>query len=1471
MSRRKQQLRAGVLMSLCALCVAGGYGHAATLTPDQQAVYDAVMAQIRVDDSVATEIANKLKDSSELKSAVADSIINRQNMQMGRDSRTHRGTNASTAYGEQSLALGEETLSAGYQSLAAGDYTTALGDSAKALGFSSVAVGGQATAAYGSTVVGYGSYVYAPISVAVGIGCGTGNETFRETYKKHNYMKHPNSADSPIYYYYEVIQKDAQKMETYKREFADRLSGLKPESYAYNTQLAYAIIHKLATEGAPQRVTLLGAFTSAEANGSVALGSQAKANRAAGSIGYNPAGVEWTDKDDYIAKENLQDKVAAATQELQAAKKALDAKKSEVNAASGEEKERLRGEEYELQKEYDRAQGKLKSISSEWIATWGAVSVGNEEKGYTRQITNLAAGTEDTDAVNVAQLKALANAPVAFSTVTKATAAGQADTVTKVGTLPLSKLVLEYADGLTVTTQGDAANPTAMRIGVDGSKIDLSNNTTIKNLKTQVTGNKIHYLSIGPDNEANLAKGGNYNNDGADSHWGIAIGVDASSKEAGIAMGKDSRAWGNQSVALGSGATGMGDYTTALGHMSDAYGDSATAIGAIARAYGAGGVAMGEFALTANENGISKAEFDALPEQDKTLYAQSALPGQETYYKVKERTQAGEVKEIKNLGVAIGSGAQSIGQSGVAIGNKAKANADWGMALGVNARVTASQGVALGVNSVSDRMAKVKGYLPTINAQVDDFESAMAAVGKGNEFAALKKKYAAAQQAVAEAQKAYDANQADAGLKQALETAEAKLDEATNEYAVMTGAWVSRRGAISIGNEKTGFNRQLTGLAAGSEDTDAVNVAQLKALDAKKADKNELNTINNNIQTLQGGFTIQDANTAVGKADVALGEKTKDAITFKSAVQEGTDNDAALVATVGTDKSVTYTLNTKKLKNALGIDNLGTGTMSSWKLKASSDAAGTAAETIADGNEVTFDVSAEEKQKGLTVTRTNGTITYGINHSELVTNIAGDIITEINKTTNTQKITNVDWDKWPGMHFFKGGSMAEGKYVPSADAADKWRNSRIVFGDGLTAKEIEDADGNKYTEITVTGGGTPGTPGAKGEDGKSAFDIWKEENNRPTATKAEFLEALKGADGTNGTDGKSVYDTWKEQPGNADKTQDDFLKAMKGKDGTDGKDGKSAYQVWKEYQKADATKPNADKTEADFMEYMKGKGGAGGTDFTVKTDETATAAKPDTKVDAQNSTFTIAGDKTNITTSIGGNNTVKVALKKDITVDSVTAGGVKIDKNGIDAGGKKVTHVAAGDVSKDSTDAVTGGQLFETNQTVASINQTVGKLGGAIADVRNESREGDALNAALAALKPLDFDPLQRSQIMAGVSTYKGKQAVALGLAHYSNEDTLVHAGVSYAGSSELMANAGISWRFGDKADRDNRNARAERMPQYAAGPMSSVYVMQDEMTALKAKNDAAEARIAELEAENKASDERIAALEKQMQALLNR
>ena len=217
-----------------------------------------------------------------------------------------------------------------------------------------------------------------------------------------------------------------------------------------------------------------------------------------------------------------------------------------------------------------------------------------------------------------------------------------------------------------------------------------------------------------------------------------------------------------------------------------------------------------------------------------------------------------------------------------------------------------------------------------------------------------------------------------------------------------------------------------------------------------------------------------------------------------------------------------------------------------------------------------------------------------------------------------------------------------------------------------------------------------------------------------------------------------------------------------------------------------------------------------------------------------------------------------LSLNKNLKLDSVKVGTISLDKDkGIDAGGKKITGIAAGEISQYSKDAVNGSQLFAmTRMVVNNMNQ--------INNLRDESREGDALGAAMAALKPLDFDPYQRSQVMAGVGYYRGKEAVALGLAHYKNEDLMIHGGLAYAGNSNVMANVGVSYRFGSSEDKEAQKARNLRLPQYDKGPISSVYILQDEVQSLKRENDA-------IRKENKEANDRIAALEVKLEKVLEK
>ncbi|WP_205088545.1 YadA-like family protein [Veillonella magna] len=153
---------------------------------------------------------------------------------------------------------------------------------------------------------------------------------------------------------------------------------------------------------------------------------------------------------------------------------------------------------------------------------------------------------------------------------------------------------------------------------------------------------------------------------------------------------------------------------------------------------------------------------------------------------------------------------------------------------------------------------------------------------------------------------------------------------------------------------------------------------------------------------------------------------------------------------------------------------------------------------------------------------------------------------------------------------------------------------------------------------------------------------------------------------------------------------------------------------------------------------------------------------------------------------------------------------VRLSSEGLDNGGNRITHVAEGIAPDDAVN--------------------VSQLRGLAQNINNDIANVGANAAALAGLKAIQYDPLEPTQIMAAVGTYRGKQAAALGIAHYKNEDTMFHMGVSI-GSDHTMANVGVTYKFGRT---DEKKAVPDR---YKAGPISSTYVLQDEMVALKEEN----------------------------------
>ena len=242
---------------------------------------------------------------------------------------------------------------------------------------------------------------------------------------------------------------------------------------------------------------------------------------------------------------------------------------------------------------------------------------------------------------------------------------------------------------------------------------------------------------------------------------------------------------------------------------------------------------------------------------------------------------------------------------------------------------------------------------------------------------------------------------------------------------------------------------------------------------------------------------------------------------------------------------------------------------------------------------------------------------------------------------------------------------------------------------------------------------------------------------------------------------------------------------------------------------SNVTGTSPEKIKADEIVTFK----AGNNMIVTQTGKTISYAVNPVLSGMTSATFTDPAGNTTITNGNG------------ITI--APAGGapsVSLSKDGLNNGGNKITNVAPGQAP---TDAVNMSQLQGIgNSQVAAINQVAAEV----------ERVG-AHAAAMAALKPIQYDPLEPTQFMAGVGNYRGQTAAAIGLAHYTNDNTMFNVGVSVGGNHN-MVNAGVTHKFGISAEKKNIPDR------YKAGPISSIYVMQDEMTQLRSENEAYKAKL---------------------------
>ena len=643
---------------------------------------------------------------------------------------------------------------------------------------------------------------------------------------------------------------------------------------------------------------------------------------------------------------------------------------------------------------------------------------------------------------------------------------------------------------------------------------------------------------------------------------------------------------------------------------------------------------------------------------------------------------------------------------------------------------------------------------------------------------------------------------------------------------------------------------KITNVAAGTANTDAVNVKQLKdnvttvtssdssikvvdkndptsaTYDATKGHQYDITVNNqgvvNNAQT-PVVYTKEDGTKVYKQPDGTFTTNINGTGTVVPANQViasmnsagNSSTDPTKLQNVGSsiaDKTGTTFLD--KINTAAGDPNAKYGAVNVTDLKSTSDA------LIDKG--LVFDANNQDPKtnklgskvtiagSGALGTTENFADKY--NTDNIRTNIeqdgAGNTTVKIGLNKNLKGLESVSV---PGKDGVDG---QDGVSITGKDGANGVDGKVSIGKDGKDAVSISGKDGIGHIGLT----------GAAGKDG--------------TNTKAD-ITVKEGQPGLNGTDGitRIVY---KDKDGNDHEvaTHDDGVK----------------------YAGDDAQ--GTDKTKVISKKLNETIDIVGGADKTKLTDNNIGVNNDGGKLIVQ-----LANELAGINKISNGGSSITFNSNPGGATNTPA---VQISGGDLNMGGNKITNLKKG---SDVSDAATVGQLtkVKSSNNSVGITESTDANGAKVYDLSVTGVPGadprvdklgeeigrvGAQGAALAALKPIQYDPLEPTQIMAGYGNYRGNSAVALGVAHYKNESTLIHGGVSWAGgSSHMMANAGVTWKVGN---RDSEAAVADR---YRKGPISSTYAMQQEMAAMKAQNAGLKGEVSDLKAENEQMKAQIAAM----------
>ena len=662
-----------------------------------------------------------------------------------------------------------------------------------------------------------------------------------------------------------------------------------------------------------------------------------------------------------------------------------------------------------------------------------------------------------------------------------------------------------------------------------------------------------------------------------------------------------------------------------------------------------------------------------------------------------------------------------------------------------------------------------------------------------------------------------------------------------NDGLTINGGPSVKKDGINAGDKK------ITGVKAGEDDTDAVNLKQLK---------DNATTVTSS----DNSISVTDTNT-----DPAKGH----AYDIKINNQGVVNNAQTPVVYTKEDGTKVY----KQPDGTFTTNVDGTGdVVPANQVIASMNSAGNSSTEPTKLNNVGSSIADKAGDTYLDKINNAAADNNAKNAAVNVTDLKNTADAIGNKGLNFGAQSGDDIHKNLGekLEIVGEGTKADDNYSAS--------NIKTMTKDGKVVIGL-DKDLNGLNSI-----GVPGKDGVAGKDGVS----------------------ISGKDGANGVDGKvSIGKDGKDAVSIAGKDGVGHI-GLTGPKGADGSNGKSV-DISTNDGKQTLVNPENGTDKSQRIVYtpqdkdgnpIKGKDGKDivrevatmddGLKFTGNNTSTENKHALNTLVkvqgegvtEAQSNAFQSAAGNINVVAD--GNDTLTVKLNKDLKgINSIrnnengpalnfNAGDLAVTGGNLNMGGNKITNVGKG---TDDNDAVNLKQLKDSRTIVKSTDGTVGVQETESADgakvydlstgasprfdeLTDEIGRVGAQGAALAALKPIQYDPLEPTQIMAGYGNYRGNSAIAMGVAHYKNESTMMHAGLAWAGGSRhMMANAGVTWKVGN---RDSEAAVADR---YRKGPISSAYAMQQEMASVKAQNAGLKTEVSDLKAENEQMKAQIAAM----------